>query len=126
MSHRRHATAFDVLGPYTEQDTVAGVFAHEPCVTRDPRTGELLMVSVNYPVIGPFSNASVFNSSDVCTCTANCTRGAVGSRAKCQTNCTSGVRHPMLPIVRTAPGVGGPWTETLSPVLGAATSTYFV
>jgi hypothetical protein len=45
-----HATAEDALGPYTEQDTVAGVFAHEPCVTRDPRTGELLMVSVNYPV----------------------------------------------------------------------------
>ena len=41
-----HATATDALGPYTELDTVAGVFAHEPCVTIDRRTGELLMVSV--------------------------------------------------------------------------------
>ena len=57
-----HATATDVLGPYTEQETVAPVFAHEPCVTRDPRTGELLMVSVNFPVEGEFSNQSVFNA----------------------------------------------------------------
>jgi|EP01047_Picozoa_sp_COSAG01_P058908 hypothetical protein len=77
-----HATATHALGPYTERDTVAGVFAHEPCVTRDPRTGELLMVSVNYPVSGPFANASVFNASDICTCTPGCTRRAVGSRAR--------------------------------------------
>ena len=75
-----HATSADPLGPYIEQETVAGVFAHEPCVTIDRRTGELLMVSVNYPVAGRYSNASVFNASDVCTCTASCTRAAVGSR----------------------------------------------
>lgn len=75
-----HATATDVLGPYTEREVIAPVFAHEPCVTRDPRTGELLMVSVNYPVEGPYSNASVFNASDICMCTSNCTKGAVGSR----------------------------------------------
>lgn len=32
-----HAVANDVLGPYEERETVAEVFAHEPCVTRDPR-----------------------------------------------------------------------------------------
>jgi hypothetical protein len=68
-----HATATDVLGPYTERDTVAPVFAHEPCVTKDPGTGELLMVSVNFPVDGPYSNHSVFNTSGICTCTPNCT-----------------------------------------------------
>jgi hypothetical protein len=111
-----HATAEDPLGPYTEQDTVAGVFAHEPCVTRDPRTGELLMVSVNYPVCrlnpapvrgsslrtaiahscavltpvqveGKYSNETVFNSSGICQCTADCTRRAVGSRRKCSNPC---------------------------------------
>ena len=113
-----HATAPEVLGPYTEQDTVAGVFAHEPCVTRDPRTGELLMVSVNQPVTGRFSNASVFNASGICTCTTNCTRRAVGSRNRCHANCTSGNRNAFLPIIRTAPGVDGPvrdpttWTIT--------------
>lgn len=102
-----------------EQDTVASVFAHEPCVTRDPRTGELLMVSVNYPAEGKYSNTSVFNSSEICTCTASCTRAAVGSRNKC--NMCS--KHPsthnnvFLPLMRTAPSAGGPWTETLSTVV---------
>ena len=117
-----HATATDALGPYLEQETVADVFAHEPCVTRDARTGELLMVSVNQPVSGPFANASVFNASGVCTCTPNCTRRAVGSRVMCHANCTSGPRQAFLPIIRTAPGPAGPWTETLSPVLGHSDS----
>eukprot|EP01052_Picozoa_sp_SAG31_P029032 SAG31_NODE_2854_length_4992_cov_3.213570_1_plen_400_part_00 len=121
-----HATATDVLGPYSEQETVAPVFAHEPCVTRDPRTGELLMVSVNYPVEGEFSNQSVFNSSMICICTANCTRAAVGSRKRCKSTCTSPEtgpeNHPFLPIVRTAPAAAGPWTESMSPVLGHSDS----
>ena len=83
---------------------MAEVFAHEPCVTRDPRTGELLMVSVNQPISGPFANVSLFNASSVCTCTPNCTRS---SRHQCQVNCTSGSRRSFLPIIRTAPGVDG-------------------
>jgi len=117
-----HAMAADALGPYTERDTVAGVFAHEPCVTRDVRTGELLMVTVNFPVSGKFANASIFNSTGVCECTSNCTRRAVGSRVKCKANCTPSAQHPFLPIIRTAPGVEGPWTEALSPVLGRSDS----
>lgn len=116
-----HATATDVLGPYTEREVVAGVFAHEPCVTVDRRTGELLMVSVNYPITGPFSHPSVFNASGVCNCTAKCTQAAMGSRNKCGT-CSHPGSHPFLPILRTAPSVAGPWTETLSPVLGDSDS----
>eukprot|EP00036_Acanthoecidae_sp_10tr_P012986 CAMPEP_0206288316 /NCGR_PEP_ID=MMETSP0106_2-20121207/1553_1 /ASSEMBLY_ACC=CAM_ASM_000206 /TAXON_ID=81532 /ORGANISM="Acanthoeca-like sp., Strain 10tr" /LENGTH=351 /DNA_ID=CAMNT_0053718865 /DNA_START=128 /DNA_END=1180 /DNA_ORIENTATION=- len=116
-----HATASHVLGPYTERDTVAPVFAHEPCVTKDPLTGTLLMVSVNYPVTGRYSNTSVFNASGICTCTANCTRAAVGSRHKCN-NCSNAGHHPFLPIIRTAPAASGPWAETLSPVLGDSDS----
>ncbi len=111
-----HATAEDVLGPYIEQGTVAPVFAHEPSVTRDPRTGELLMVSVNYPVDGQYSNQTIFNSSGICTCTANCTKAAVGSRNKCGM-CRHPGSHPFLPIIRTAPRAEGPWSETLSTVL---------
>ena len=114
-----HATASDVLGPYTERDTVAPVFAHEPCVTRDPRDGSLLMVSVNQPVSGKYANASVFNASEICTCTANCTMHAVGSRQKCRnSSCAGRDRNSFLPIIRTAKSVEGPWLETLSPVLG--------
>ena len=114
-----HATASDVLGPYTERDTVAPVFAHEPCVTRDPRDGSLLMVSVNQPVSGRFANASVFNASEICVCTANCTMRAVGSRQKCSNaSCVGRNRDSFLPIIRTANHPNGPWLETLSPVLG--------
>lgn len=79
------------------------------------------MVSVNYPVSGDFSNASVFNKSGVCTCTANCTRHARGSRQKCPL-CEHPGSHPMLPILRTAAGPDGPWAETMSPVLGHSDS----
>ena len=87
---------------------MAGVFAHEPCVTQDPRTGELLMVSVNYPVEGEYSNQSIFNSSGICECTPNCTRGAVGSRRKCSTCPRAADRSDFLPIIRTAPSPEGP------------------
>eukprot|EP00037_Helgoeca_nana_P019895 m.195893 g.195893 ORF g.195893 m.195893 type:complete len:537 (-) comp25039_c0_seq1:70-1680(-) len=116
-----HCTAANVLGPYTEVDEVAPVFAHEPCVTKDVRTGELMMVSVNYPVHGEYSNASVFNTSGICTCTANCTKSAVGSRQKCNM-CKHPGEHPFLQIIRTAPGPDGPWTETLSSVMGNSDS----
>jgi hypothetical protein len=116
-----HATANGALGPYTEDSTVAPVFAHEPCVSRDPLTGELLMVSVNYPTVGRYSNRSVFNTSGICTCTANCTRAAVGSRRKCEM-CQHPGSHDFLPVMRTAPRAAGPWTETLSTVLSHADS----
>eukprot|EP00912_Choanoflagellata_sp_UC4_P001780 UC4_evm1s1139 len=38
-----HATSMDVLGPYIEKETVANVFSHEPCVTIDQSSGDLLM-----------------------------------------------------------------------------------
>ena len=119
-----HATATDVLGPYTEQETVAPVFAHEPCVTRDPRTGELLMVSVNFPVEGTFSNQSIFNASMICSCPANCTPS---EQNQCKPTCPIPPEfgppnhlsyHPFLPIVRTAPSAAGPWKQAMSPVLG--------
>lgn len=113
-----HATAKDVLGPYIESESVVEVFAHEPCVTRDPRTGELLMVSVNFPVDGPFANRSIFNASGICTCTPECTQRAVGPRRKCDANCSSPPSpHPFLPILRTASRPDGPWTSSLSPVM---------
>jgi hypothetical protein len=122
VSHAPHHTAPhrtrvpDALGPYTEQDVIAPVFAHEPCVTRDVRTGELLMVSVNYPSVGEFSNTSVFNTSGICVCTPNCTKNAVGSRAACP--CSNKGHHPFLHIIRTATSATSSWSETMSPVLG--------
>jgi hypothetical protein len=46
----------------------------------------------------------------------------VGGRVRCDANCSGGARNSFLPIIRTAPGVEGPWTETLSPVLGHSDS----
>ena len=69
-------------------------------------------------VEGEFSNQSVFNSSGICTCTPDCTRRAVGSRQKCATCPQAAGRNSFLPIIRTAPGASGPWTETLSPGVG--------
>jgi hypothetical protein len=72
-------------------------------------------------LVTEYSNASVFNTSGICTCTANCTKSAVGSRQKCNM-CKHPGEHPFLQIIRTAPGPDGPWTETLSSVMGNSDS----
>jgi hypothetical protein len=38
-----HATSRAAVGPYTRQDVVFDVFAHEPTVVRDPRNGSFVM-----------------------------------------------------------------------------------
>ena len=45
-----HAVSSDVLGPYTEKELIAEAFAHEPCVTKDPNTGQYMMVSLRWSV----------------------------------------------------------------------------
>ena len=95
-----HATAEDPLGPYTEQDTVAGVFAHEPCVTRDPRTGELLMVSVNYPVcLSPDSRRFCDAGANCCSVQMHCRWKGSTAIKRCSTAQGSAI------VLRTAHAV---------------------
>eukprot|EP01060_Flectonema_neradi_P014030 TRINITY_DN2074_c0_g1_i2.p1 TRINITY_DN2074_c0_g1~~TRINITY_DN2074_c0_g1_i2.p1 ORF type:complete len:496 (+),score=83.00 TRINITY_DN2074_c0_g1_i2:95-1489(+) len=106
-SQIRHATSPDPLTvPFTPKEVVFGVFAHEPTVTRDPSTGDFLIIftAMFAPNI-PCTN----HSCDTCSMGTTTNNETICPGPK---NCNASAPHlPMSSYMSYSSSSNGPWSE---------------